>query len=333
MKLQLNREKIMHRLPSWGVAIARTVLIVGMAYVFLFPVLYLVSMSIRDAATVSDPSIVWVPKVLSLESIQKAWGVMNYGQTALLSAFIALTSTAAAAISCSVVGYGLSRFKFAEKNLLFFVVILMIIVPPYTILIPSYMNFRFFDLLGFLRLFATEGGFPGYINLTDDTPWKLLPFASNAVFTFILPSLFATGLRAGLFIFIFRQNFLGMPKDLEEAACIDGCSPLGTFIRVIAPLAKSSFITVILFSFVWHWNEYNTSAVYFLGEIKPVSVMLSTLRNSLFQTNPEFIVLSSDVVRTYLSAGALLVVIPPLLLYIFAQKHFTESIERTGIVG
>lgn len=332
MKLQINREKFVTQLPKWLVAFARTVLIIGMAYVFLFPVLYLVSMSIRDAATVSDPSIVWVPKVLSLESIQKAWDVMNYSQTALLSLLIAITSTAAACISCSLVGYGLSRFKFAEKNLLFFVVILMIIVPPYTVLIPSYMNFRFFDLLGFLRLFTSET-FPGYINLTDTTAWSWLPFASNSVFTFILPSMFATGLRAGLFIFIFRQNFLGMPKDLEEAACIDGCSPMGTFIRVIAPLAKSSFITVILFSFVWHWNEYSTSAIYFLGDIKPVAVMLNSLKNSLFQSNPEFIVLSHDLMRTYLAAGALLVVIPPLLLYIFAQRHFTESIERTGIVG
>lgn len=332
MKLQINQGKLVTQLPKWLVAIARTVLIIGMAYVFLFPVLYLVSMSVREASTVSDPSIVWVPKVLSLESLEKAWGVMNYSQTAMLSLFISIFSTLAACVSCAVVGYGLSRFKFAEKNLLFFVVILMIVVPPYTVLIPSYMNFRFFDLLGVLRLFTSET-FPGYINLTDATPWSWLPFASNSVFTFILPSLFATGLRAGLFIFIFRQNFLGMPKDLEEAACIDGCSPMGTFVRVIAPLAKSSFITVLLFSFVWHWNEYNTSAIYFLGEIKPVSVMLSTLRNSLFQTNPEFIVLSSDVVRTYLSAGALLTIIPPLLLYIVAQKHFTESIERTGIVG
>ncbi len=333
MKLQINREKVLHKLPKWGVAIARTVLIIGMAYVFLFPVLYLVSMSLRDAATVSDPSIVWVPKVLSVESIQKAWDVMDFTNAALLSLVIAVFSTLGTCISCSLVGYGLSRFKFAEKNILFFIVILMIIVPPYTVLIPSFMNFRFFDLLGIMRLFTSDA-FPGYINLTDTTPWvEGLPFLSNAIFTFVLPSLFASGLRSGLFIFIFRQNFLGMPKDLEEAACIDGCSPMGTFIKVIAPLAKSSFITVLLFSFVWHWNEYNSSAVYFLGEVKPASVMLNTLKNSLFQTNPEFITLSGDVVRTYLSAGALLVIVPPLLLYIFAQKHFTESIERTGIVG
>ncbi len=324
MKLSLNRDKIRTNLPKWLVAIARTVLIIGMSYVFLFPVLYLVSMSLRDAATVSDPSIVWIPKKLSLESVQKAWEVMNYGQTAVLSLVIAVTSTLAACLSCSLVGYGLSRYKFAERNVLFFIVILMIVVPPYTILIPSYMNFRFFDILGLLRLVPALTGGNGYINLAE---------YPQSVLTFVLPSLFATGLRSGLFIFIFRQTFLGMPKDLEEAACIDGCGPFKTYVRVIFPLATSAFITVMLFSFVWHWNDYTNSAIYFLGDVKPVSVMLSNLRNALFITNPEFIVLSSDVMRTYLSAGALLVVVPPLLLYIFTQKYFTESIERTGIVG
>lgn len=327
MKLQINRERLKSRLPKWLFSLARAVLIIGMSYVFLFPVLYLVSVSLRHADTVTDPSIVWVPKVLSLESIQKAWELLKYQQTAVLSLIIAVGSTLATCISCSLVGYGLSRFKFAERNLLFFIVVLMIVVPPYTILIPSYLNFRYFDLLGLLSIppfsFLTPGG-QGYFNLVE---------YPQAVLTFILPSLFATGLRAGLFIFIFRQSFLGMPKDLEEAACIDGCGPLRTFVQVIVPLATSAFITVMLFSFVWHWNDYSTSAVYFLGDIKPISVMLNNLRDLLNASNPEFIPLSADMTRTYISAGALLVVVPPLVLYIFTQKYFTESIERTGIVG
>ncbi len=319
----INKNKAKKLLQHGCVWVLRTVLIIGMCYVFLFPLMYMVSLAIRDAASVNDPSVVWLPKAFSLDSLKRAYELLNYGTTALLSGTIAICSTLGALISCSLVGYGLARFRFKEKNLLFFVVILMIIVPPQIISIPSFLSFRYFDLGGILRLLSPLTGFD-HINLTE---------APLSMLTFILPAFLASGLRGGLFIFIFRQFFLDVPKELEEAARIDGCGAFRTYCRIIVPLAVPAFVTVMLFSVIWHWNDYYQSTMYFMGDVKPVSVMLSNLTNLLRASMDTTIQVPPDTLRTYLAAGALLVTLPPLLLYIFTQKYFTESIQRTGIVG
>ncbi len=301
----------------------RSMLIFGMTYVFLFPLLYMLSVSLRAPATINDPSIVWIPKAMSLENLKETMGILSYTKSALLTLIISVLSTLGTLISCSLVGYGLARFRFFEKNIVFGLVVLTIIVPPQLILISSFLNFRYFDFGGILRLLEGVTGF-GYIDLTE---MPLTPL------TFILPSLLAVGLRGGLFIFIFRQFFSGMPKDLEEAAHIDGCGYLKTYVRIILPLAVPAFITVMLFSFIWHWNDYFTSAMYFCGDMKPISVMLSNI-DSLLRTTGNYGTFKSPYqISIYLASGSLLTILPPLVLYMFTQKYFTQSIERTGIVG
>lgn len=190
-----------------------------------------------------------------------------------------------------------------------------IIIPPQILFSSSYLQYRFFDFGGLLSVFGVS------INLLD-SPW-----------VFILPSVFACGLRNGIFIYIFYSSFKGLPIEIEEAAKIDGCGVFKTFISVMAPIAIPAFVTVLLFSIVWHWTDYYSSATYFLGNTKPIVVMLSglesTLRNGFGVTGG----VSSVQLRMYLQAGAMLTIAPPLILYIFAQKYFTESIERTGLVG
>lgn len=299
----------------------RFAFLLGISYIFIFPVLYMISIAVRSPAAVNDPSSVWIPREFSWESIKFTMEMLNYWVALKQTMIIALGGTIAALISCSVVGYGFARFKFKEKNIVFMLLVLTIIVPPQTIIISSFLNFRFFDLFGVMRLlniiFPT---IPDHINLID-TPW-----------TFILPSLFATGLRGGLFVFIFRQFFLGMPKDLEEAAKIDGCGPVKTFVTIMLPLAKPAIVTVFLFSFIWHWNDYYMSALFYYNDM-PISVMLSMIKSILFDLQVINHTNTPDEIRTYLQAGSLLTVLPPLILYTVTQKFFTESIERTGIVG
>ena len=302
--------------------IFRFLLLVGICYIFLFPVIYMLSVAVRGPDTVNDPSVVWIPREFSLDSIKTAIDILEYPRDITTTLIIALVSTAGSVISCSLAGYGFARFKFKEKNIAFALVMLTIIVPPQTTIVSSFVNYRNFDCFGILKLVhlifpSVDAG----INLIN-TPW-----------TFILPAFFGAGLRAGLFIYIFRQFFAGMPKDLEEAAMIDGCGALRTFVQVMLPLAKSAFITVLLFSFVWHWNDYVQAAMYF-NDNQPISVMLNQMQ-SLLQDAKLFNVVTNtpDEIRTYLQAGCLLTILPPLVLYIFTQRFFTESIERTGIVG
>ena len=302
--------------------IFRFLLLVGICYIFLFPVLYMISMSVRDPSTVNDPSIVWIPRKLSLGSIKTAIGILEYPRAIWTTVLISVGATLGSLVSCSLAGYGFARFRFKEKNLAFAFVILMIIVPPQTTVISSFINFRNFDFFWILKgLHAIIPAVPASVNLIN-TPW-----------TYILPSLFGTGLRAGLFIYIFRQFFAGMPKELEEAAMIDGCGAFRTYVQVMLPLAKPSLITVLLFSFVWHWNDYFQASMYF-NDNQPISVMLSRMQSllqdaKLFNMNLN----TPDEIRTYLQAGCLLAILPPLILYIFTQRFFTESIEHTGIVG
>ncbi len=302
--------------------IFRFLLLIGICYIFLFPVIYMLSVAVRGPDTVNDPSVVWIPREFSLDSIKTAIDILEYPRAITTTLIIAVASTVGSLISCSLAGYGFARFKFREKNIAFALVMLTIIVPPQTTIISSFVNYRNFDCFGILKLVhlifpSVDAG----INLIN-TPW-----------TFILPAFFGAGLRAGLFIYIFRQFFAGMPKDLEEAAMIDGCGALRTFVQVMLPLAKSAFITVLLFSFVWHWNDYVQAAMYF-NDNQPISVMLNQMQ-SLLQDAKLFNVVTNtpDEIRTYLQAGCLLTILPPLVLYVFTQRFFTESIERTGIVG
>ena len=153
---------------------------------------------------------------------------------------------------------------------------------------------------------------------------------------FILPSIFAVGLKAGVFIFIFRQFFIGQPKELEEAAKIDGCGAFKTFVRVMVPLAKPAFVVVTMLCIIWHWNDYYSSSMFFIDKIKPLMVSLERLRSGIAEGYLPMIdtkIANPVVQRMYLQAGVVLTILPPLFLYVFMQKYFVESIDRTGIVG
>ena len=303
--------------------ILRTVFLIGICYLFLFPILYSVSLAIRHPNTVNDPSIIWIPKSISFESIKMALKLMHYGESLLLTFVMTFFSTIGTVLSCALVGYGLSRFKFKTKPFLWAIVILMIVLPPQLLTIPQFLNYRYFDFGGLLKILAPVTGIES-INLTN---------GNVSVLTFIIPSFFASGLKSGLFIFIFRQFFSGMHREIEEAARVDGCNALGIFIKMALPLSIPAVTTVTLFSVVWHWNEYYSSTIYFLGDVKPISVMLKNLSSLLLSDNSALIMQSADLLRTYIAAGTLLTILPLLIFYVFTQRYFVESIESTGLVG
>ena len=293
--------------------------IFGVCYLFLFPLIYLFSTAFQSEESLLDPTVLWIPNSFSFERIKTIMELLNYKDSAILTTIIAVFSTLMSVISCSLVGYGFARFDFKLKGPAFALVVLTIIMPVQVILIPSYLNFRFFDFGGLLSILPGENN---HINLLE-TPW-----------TFILPATFACGLKNGLFIFIFRQSFAAMPKELEEAAHIDGCGAFKTFVQIMLPLAKATIVTVVIFSFVWHWNDYYSSTTYFVGETRPIMAMIGDLTQSLHQDGlVNSVSIGSFAVRSYFACGALLAVLPPLILYIFLQRYFVESIEKTGIVG
>jgi multiple sugar transport system permease protein len=257
---------------------------------------------------------------LTLQNFAYALDLMDIPKSFLLSVSIAGLSSLLQIVSCAFAGYGFSRFTFKGRGLLFAGVLFTIIVPPQTYIIPLYLQYRFFDFFGIGRLIGLIVGRPLTVNLLNKT------------ITFYLPAALGSGIRSGLFIYIFTQFFRGMPRELEDAAHIDGCGFFMTFVRIFVPNSVPAFLTVFLFSFVWYWNDYFFSSMFF-SSLFTISTGLASIRSqwlTLGLTNPDANMFLFGVTQ---QAAALVAVGPVLIMYVLLQRHFTESIERTGIVG
>jgi multiple sugar transport system permease protein len=313
----LTRLLSLYYWKRWLWAFVRFILIVGLSFVILYPILKKISTAIKDRTDLYSPIVVWIPENLSLDNFMYAIRTMDYWNTLLNTSFLASMTTVLTACSCALAGYGFARLKFKGSNLLFACVILTILVPPTTILIPMYLNLKDFTLLGLIPLF--NGG--RSVNLL------------NTYWPFILTSIFGISYKAGLFIFIFRQFFRGIPKEVEEAAYVDGANVTRTFTWIMLPNAIPAILTVCLFSFVWQWNDSFFTTTY-LTSAKVMSTQLSSLPFNLQialsgtagRQDPFYLDMVQDT-------GTLLAILPLILIYLFVQRYFVESVERTGVVG
>ena len=302
------------RISGWVWPFFRFVIVFGLAFVILYPILYMISTAIRPQSEMNDPSVMWIPKTIRFDNFKEIWKSMEYPKTLWNTLVLNIVSSVLQVATCAMTGYGFARFKFKGKNLLFGIVILQIIVPMQIILIPQFMQFRYFDLFGLSNALLADT-----INLVD-TNWVMY-----------IPAVFCNGIRAGLFIYLFRQFFRGLPKELEDAAYLDGCGPFKTFVSVMVPNAASSFLTVFIFSIVWYWNDYYVSSMYFTQgntislKIKSVAQDISMLLYGEVRNASEFIV--------WMEAGCLLAIIPIIIMYVFLQKYFTEGIAKAGLAN
>lgn len=296
--------------------IFRFLILFGLGFVILYPMLYMLSCSIRPQAEMSDPSILWIPKTFMLDNIVDTWTAIDYPKLVWDTVSVNVVCSLIQVLTCSIAGYGFARFKFKGKGLLFAIVIMQIIVPTQVILIPQFMQFRYFDPFGIVSLINGEA-----LNLAD-SPWALY-----------LQAFFCNGIRAGLFIFLFRQFFRGLPKELEDAAYLDGCGPFETFVKVMVPNASNSFLTVFIFSVVWYWNDSYVSGMFFTKS-NTIALQVSNLYetiSSYFNGGTPTGIAADWLV--WIESGCLLSILPILIMYIFLQKNFIEGVERSGIVG
>ncbi|MCX7715447.1 MAG: carbohydrate ABC transporter permease [Clostridia bacterium] len=311
------KKVVTYKATRWVWALFRTALLIGLGFIIIYPLLSMLSYSF-NGDFMGNSTFVWIPQRFTMENMQLAWKFLEYPESVKNTLFIAVGSSILQIISCSLAGYGFARFDFKGKNILFLLVVLSIIVPPQTYIISTYLDYKFFSFFGIGNIGKLFGGKAWTVPLT------------NTYFSFWVPSMFAQGLRGGLYIFIFKQFFAGMPKELENAAKIDGCNALNTFIKIMLPNAGSACLTVFLFSFVWHWNDYYVSNMMFQTKNEPLSVVI--FRQSDFmrmmtgysgEVNYQFI----------LNAAVLLSTIPLLILYAVAQKYFIESVAKVGVKG
>lgn len=281
-----------------------------LAYVFLYPFLYMLVTSLKTNADLYDSTVNWIPHTIKWANFTLALKAIPF-KTGLINSVITTSlCTLGHLISCSLVGYGLARYKFKGQKLLFFIVLLSIIVPTQAIIVPLYLTY---SNLGWI----------------------------NSFIPLILPTFFGFGLRGGLFIFIFRQFFFGLPKELEDAAKIDGCGFLKTFYRIVFPCSKAAFLVTGVLSMVWHWNDF------YEPELFAARPNLKTLTNSLQSLVPylespsklqqliasmHLTDMEAVINNAVFMAGTLMAIIPVLFFFMFLQRQFMQGIERTGLV-
>ena len=298
-------------------AVARAVLMLGLSFIILYPLLYMISMSLRPVNEMADPSVIWVPKSLTLDNFKRAVVYLNFQSTLPYTAIVTLASTVLQMASAALAGYGMSRTKFKGQKVLFVLLLLTIIVPPQNIVVSLYRQYRNFNFFGLGYLAAPfNGGLPFTVSLIDSP------------FSMILPAMFASGIRSGLVIYIYMQFFKGLPKELEDAAYVDGCGSFKTFAYIVIPNMAAVLLTVFVFSIVWYWTDF-----YYASMFSPrfaLSTVLSGIGAQIgFDTQTSNPFESMAVTQ----AGCLLFILPLLIVYLFLQRHFVQSIDKTGITG
>lgn len=299
---------------SFGLSLGQALIIIGICYVILAPIIGILVKSFMSNSDAYNPMVYIIPGSPTIERYKTVISCVNYFPTMARDLAYTIALTVIQVFMCSMVGYGFARFNFPGKTILFACVVVMIVIPSDSIMLPLYMTFRNFNPFGLVKLFNNGNA----INLMGTT----IPM-------FIL-TVFACGLRSGLYIYIFNQFFRGLPKEIEEAAFVDGAGVWYTYFRIMLVNAMPAIITVTVFSLVWQYNDTFYANLFQISSdivlSKKISTLVATIAN-------QYKVLDTTIQQLYLSAGVVLMLVPILIIYLILQKRFVEGVERSGIVG
>lgn len=292
-------------------------LVVSLCFLILQPFLNKVSLSFMSQKDLVDSTVVNIPKNPTLDNYKFVWSLLDFSKslpyTAILSLVMGLLQTA----SSLLVGYGFARYDFPLKKFWFICVIIMIIIPTQAYSISLYLDFRFFDIFGIFQAITGKS-----LNLIG-TPVPLLLMAVTA-----------TGLKNGLYIYLFYQYFRGIPRDLEEAAHLDGCGTLKTLFRVMIPDAAPLITSCMLFAFVWQWTDYQftnlllASDNFLATRLNGIDSLISASGGASLANSSGTMVIYSD---TLTATATLLMLVPVVTLYVIGQKKFVESLNFSGV--
>lgn len=268
--------------------------------------LYMFSCSFMNRDDLLDTSVKWLPSTLYVQNYIDAAKSMNFWSTFGKGIVIAGLPTLCNVLICMMIGYGFARYNFRGKKIMMGILIFSYILPSQVTMIPTYVLYNDMGILG--------------------TLW-----------TFLLPAIFGNGLNAPIFILIFYQFFRQVPKVLMEAASIDGAGHFKSFIRIAVPSAAPAIVTVVLFSFVWYWNESYLTELYVQGLSTKSNWtnLVIQLKNfdSTFQTKASVGDMATSLNESVRMAATALSILPLLITYFVLQRYFVESIDRAGITG
>ncbi|MBW4438402.1 MAG: carbohydrate ABC transporter permease [Pleurocapsa minor GSE-CHR-MK-17-07R] len=278
-------------------------LLIAIGFVYLQPLLFMFINSIKDPSDLLNPMVQWVPTQLYAGNYERAYRVLDYPNTLMASIFISVVPSLIQAFVTSLVGYGLARYQFRGKRLIFVLLLATFIIPPQNTVIPQMLMYRDLNLLG--------------------NPLAL-----------ILPALLGQGYRSAIFVLIFYQTFVSLPKVLEESARLDGATDLRIFFTIAVPSAIPAYIVSFIFSTVWYWNETFLTVIFLEGGVTTLPMQLSSFAQAYENLYPAGTVnIFERLNEAVKMSGTFLNILPLLVMYFVLQHWFVESVEMTGITG
>ena len=290
VKIDKIRRKRRHRKEQIGKAI-RYAILVSVGLIMLYPLIWLIGASFKTNAEIFT-SIGFMPKDFDFSGYIRGWRTSTEYTFARYFANtfkIVIPKVILTVISTVLTAYGFARFKIPGKKYLFSILIGTLLLPNVVLRIPQYLMYREFNWL-------------------------------NSYKPLVVPAAFAVD---AFFVFMLIQFLRGLPKDLEEAAVIDGCNSFQVLIYVLIPMLKPAIISVALFQFMWTMNDFLGPLIYISSVEKyPVSIALKMSMDA-----------SAIVQWNQVLAMSVIALLPSLIVFFLAQKHFVEGISTTGMKG
>ena len=299
-----------------AISVFRALLMFGLCFMIIQPMVNRFAMSFMEENDLYDSTIVVLPRHVTLKNYVDVAALTNFPESMVNTLWISILMSVCQVISTTLVAYGFARFEFPLKKFWFACVVALIIIPPQTIQSALYMTFSKFDILGIFK--ATTGD-----TLSIRT----------SIWPYIMMCLTCMGLKDGLYIYMLRQYFRSVPESLEEAAYVDGCGTMHTFLKIMLPDAVPIIASCFLFSFVWQWTDLFYSRN-FLSGYTLYAVQMSTMTTRMgryYSTSlTDAITVTNGRSLQLISIAVLFCCIPLIILYCFTQRTFVESLAMTG---
>lgn len=304
------------RFKEVSVSVIRAVLMFGLCFMIIQPMVNRLSMAFMEEKDLYDSTIVMLPRHATLDNFVHVANLTDFPNSMINTLWISILMSLCQVVSTTLVAYGFARFEFPLKKFWFACVVALIIIPPQTISSALYMTFSKFDILGIFQ--ATTG--------------STLSIRSS-IWPYIMMSLTCMGLKNGLYIYMLRQYFKSVPESLEEAAYVDGCGTMHTFVKIMLPDALPTIASCFLFSFVWQWTDLFYSRNFLSGySLYAVQMSTMTTRMGFYFSDSltDAITVTNGRSLQLISIAVLFCCIPLIILYCFTQRTFVESLAMTG---
>ena len=298
------------------VSVIRALLMFGLCFMIIQPLLTRFSMGLMVEKDLYDSTIILLPRHVTLENYKIVADLTSFPESMINTFWISIVISLCQVVAATLVAYGFARYDFPLKKFWFACVVVLIIIPPQTIQTSLYITFAQFDLFGIIKALTGDT-----VNLRS----SMLPY--------VLMSLTCMGLKNGLFIYMMRQYFKNVPASLEEAAYVDGCGTMHTFVKIMLPDAIPTIASCFLFSFVWQWTDLFYSRN-FLTSYRLYAVQMSTMVSRMgryFSSDAtQSVIVPNGRQLQLISIAVLFCCIPLIILYCFTQRTFVESLAMTG---